>query len=107
MTAREYTEGEVREEFLKKVWQTIGYWSSVEGISCREKMEGLAFSMLVILDGESMGMPGFVVSPHPHPDDKKFFQEKGESWYPQYLAEEACDIAGGLHELFYDVSKGR
>lgn len=108
MTAREFTENEVRERFLKKVWSTIDYWSSVEGISYREKMEGLAFSMLVILDGgSSMDMPGFVVSPHPHPDDKEFSRGEGENWYPQISKGEACDIAGSLHEQFHGVGRSR
>jgi hypothetical protein len=58
------------------------------------RFEGLAFSLLVILDGGT-DLPGFKLSPDPHPSDKEFNQKRGENWFPK-----DCDIAGELHELF-------
>ena len=103
----EYTEDEVREKFLKYVWTIIDYWEGrfdpiVALYPCRRKLEGLAFSMLVTLDGGSMELPGFIVAPDPHPEDKEFLQGKGENWYPEnYEADVRCDIGGCLHELFH------
>ena len=107
----EYTEQEVREAFLKHVWEIIDYWDGkydqmVAQYPCRRKLEGLAFSLLVMLDGESADIPGFIVAPCPHPDDKAFLQGEGENWWPEnHEADVACDIGGTLHDSFHNVRK--
>jgi len=107
----EYTEDEVRQAFLEHVWQTIDYWDGaydqkVAQYACREKLEGLAFSLLVMLDGCSADLPGFIVAPCPHPDDKAYLQGEGENWYPEnHDTDIACDIGGGLHDIFHTVRK--
>jgi hypothetical protein len=98
--SREYTEDEVRKNYLELVWEYINYWDSLPEKTCRERLEGLAFGMLVILDGESTEMPGFSVFPSPHQDDKEYHIKLGENWYP-----DSCDIAGCLHELFYEYKR--
>ncbi len=98
---REYTEGEVRQQFLQLVWSYIKYWHTLPDKSCRKRLEGLAFGILVILDGESTELPGFIVSPNPHEDDKEFLRGQGENWYPEGI----CDIAGSLHELFHSAKE--
>lgn len=93
--SREYTEEEIREKFIKHIWSIIRYWKNESRAqTIDEKMEGLAFSILVMLDGESGDMPKFVVSPDPHPDDKDYHIENGENYFP-----ENCDISGFLHEV--------
>jgi len=107
----EYTEDEVRQAFLEHVWQTIDYWDGaydqkVAQYACREKLEGLAFSLLAMLDGCSADLPGFIVAPCPHPDDKAYLQGEGENWYPEnHDTDIACDIGGGLHDIFHTVRK--
>ncbi|KKL56959.1 hypothetical protein LCGC14_2240200 [marine sediment metagenome] len=104
--SREYTEDEVRNEYLKLVWSYIDYWHDLPDQTCREKLEGLAFGMLVILDGGNPDLPGFIVAPDPHPDDKEFCERQGQNWFPSnHNATVKCDIAGGLHELFHRVRK--
>lgn len=101
--SREYTKDEVRAKFLNHVWSLIDYWEAEDRISSnRGKLEGLAFSMLVLLDGGT-SLPGFRVLPDPHPDDKQYHQGRGEDYFP----EATIDIAGGLHELFHSVGKER
>lgn len=96
---RELTEDEVREQFLRLVWKCVSDWEKVPNKNMRERLSGLAFSLLVILDGDSVAIPGFTVCPDPHKDDKSYRSEKGKNWFP----EENCNIAGELHELFYEL----
>lgn len=98
---RAYTENEVRNKLLDEIWMLIDYWHNAER-SDRERMEGLAFSILSALDGASLGLPKFIVAPDPHPHDKGWNQSEGENYFPEnYALPIHCDIAGGLHELFY------
>jgi len=99
---RQMTEGEVRARFLEYVWHTIRYWfESTRNPGTLDKMEGLAFSMLTMLDGGRMGLPSFIVAPASHPDDPEYSKEHGEDWYPTNEDSEVdCDIAGGLHDEF-------
>lgn len=102
---REYTTNEVRKQFLELVWTCVDYWGRLPGKTPRERLEGLAFSMLVILDGAT-DLPGFIVAPCPHPDDKEFHKDEDENWFPEnHESSVNCDIAGGLHELFYGIRK--
>ena len=107
--ARVYTEDEIREKFLKHIWLLIQYWECLsKREDVREKLEGLAFSILSMIDGSTYELPAFVLAPMPHPEDKAYHQQRNENWFPQnHEADINCDIAGGLHELFhrYDPEK--
>lgn len=102
--SRAKTEAEVRDEFLGYMRELATFWQHAErgesdGRSdIQWRIEGVVFSVLATLDGGSE-LPGFTVTPSPHPSDKAFHQGEGESWYP-------CDvnIAGELHERW---CKGR
>lgn len=97
--SRQYTTDEIRTKFLELVWSYIDYWDKLPDKPTRERLEGLAFGMLVILDGGSIEIPGFLVTPAPHPNDREYHQNRNEKWYPG--SDVTCDIAGCLHELFY------
>ena len=98
-----YTLEEVREKFLNNVHGLARYWNGPLSTprTQLERLEGLAFSMLVLLDGGT-DMPGMILLPNPHPDDKAFLIAEGSRYYtpieglPPHL--EALDIAGALHE---------
>lgn len=73
-------------------------------------MEGLVHSILVILDGnDGSSLPGFVVSPYPHPDDQAFHLEEGENWYPPFVdcGTLHLGIAGMLHERWAKTYQDR
>lgn len=97
---REYTIEEVRALFLQHATSMVEYWDK-QNMGSREKLEGLTHSLFVALDGGSSGLPGFTVTPSPHPTDKEYFQEKGENWFP-----DSGDIAGSLHEEWGRVRRG-
>lgn len=100
---RVWTEDEVRDKFLQHVAVMTRYWERESRVTtAREKLEGLAFSILAALDGSSAAIPGFVVAPAPHKDDRAFHIGEGENYYPKAPKVE-CDIAGGLHELIHKV----
>lgn len=97
---REKTEDEVRQEFLEAIWSRINYWKNSDTYEV-DKYEGLAFSILSLLDGESCDLPGFIVAPLPSSEDKEYYIDNGENYYPEnHNSNVKCDIAGGLHELF-------
>jgi hypothetical protein len=102
----QYTEDQVREKFIENVWMLIDWWDKETRVeNPRGKLEGLAHSFLVMLDGGG-SLPKFIVSPDPHPDDKEFHKKEGESWYPQnHKASISCDISGCLHEMLYRKEK--
>ncbi len=104
---REYTKDEVLAAFLDMVRGYVDYWACVPregGADIHGRLSGLAFSILVMLDGDS-ALPGFIVAPNSHAADKQDAIDNGENWYPTQKDVEgnvyAYDIAGSLHDDFY------
>ena len=112
--AREYTRDECRKLLIEHIWMMIGYWNTVKPLENeppilqRDRLSGLAHSLLTMIDGNSMGMPGFLLAPAPHDEDKAFNETRGENWWPglDYHTGDLCDIAGGLHEILYKNKSG-
>lgn len=97
---RELTEDEVRDEFIGKVCDIVEYHDRTKK-DVRDKLEGVAFSILVLLDGENIDAPKFIVAPDPHPEDKDFYIGEGLNYYPEnHMNNINCDISGSLHETF-------
>jgi hypothetical protein len=103
METRAFTEDEVREKFVGHVRMLIDYWTNeTHKQTVKERLEGLAHSMLATIDGCSMGLPSFILAPNPHPDDKKYHEELGDNHWPVNEAEINCNISGGLHEILFN-----
>lgn len=109
-----YTTEECREMVLDCVRYLVDYWDSVAddpSLSPRtqhDRMSGLAFSILAMLDGSNSSLPGFIVAPIPSPDSRKYPLEPGEKYWPENHKLEKkinSDIAGHLHDDFYQVKK--
>ena len=100
---RKLTAEEVRDQLLTRVWHVIRYWQRLEDPG-GDRIEGAVFSVLAILDGTAVDLPGFVVAPAPHFSDKRYCIEQRQNYFPQ-APEAECDIAGRLHNLFH--AKGR
>jgi len=73
---------EVRAEFLQRLSDIVDHWLKAEG-SERWRMEGAIHSILVTLEGNSGTMPGFIVAPKPHPDDREYHINRGENYFPE------------------------
>jgi len=96
---RVMTADEVEAEFLRHVAGIVDYWDKESRVtSAREKMEGVAFSILVLLDGGAALLPAYAVSPRPHPSDEEYRRGQGQNWYPSDV-----DIAGSLHEKIHGL----
>lgn len=77
-------ESKERDKFLNDVHNIINYWENedIENDTLKKRIEGVAFSMLVLLDGGNDGNPGYKLIP---------------------LNDEVeVDLAGCLHEYFHD-----
>jgi hypothetical protein len=99
-TPREYTPDEVRDELMRTIWAAVSYWEKLpekQVHTVRERLSGLAFSILATLDGCG-AMPAFSVTPVPHESDKDYFQSQGENWYPTNEPD-----LGMLHDFFYKL----
>jgi len=96
---RARTPEEVRDKLLEHICHTIDYWDKTTDDK-RTAMEGVAFSILSALDGCSVAVPAFLVTPMSHPDDIAHYKSEGKNWYP----EDQPDL-GMLHEHFYEVMK--
>lgn len=94
---RVMTEDECRAALLRQIAVYVSYWhkDTVETDTLR-KLNGLVFSILVILDGEASDIPGFTVAPAPHEDDEEYHRMNDENWWPT-----STNLAGGLHEIWH------
>lgn len=97
---RVLTIDEVRERLCMRIHHLVTYWHFLPQASMRERLDGLAWSILSTLDGEALDMPGFIMQPRSCPEDEAFYRERGDCWYPSGI-----DIAGALHEQFTKPSK--
>ena len=94
----EYSKGEVSTQFINYVNKCVQYWENKTGVpNSLSKLEGLAHSILVAIDGESE-LPKFILAPDPSPDDKEDCIENGRNYHPEnYKSNVKCDISGNLH----------
>jgi hypothetical protein len=92
--SREYTVAETQKIFIDQIKEYVEYWDKA-ACSQKCKLEGLAFSILTIIDG-CTNLPAFILSPDPHPTDKEYSIDLGENYFSPHV-----DISGDLHELFY------
>jgi len=100
---REKTVEEIRDEFVDHVGHLVDYWDTLPDKSCREKLEGLAHSILTTIDGESVALPGYIMIPNSCLQDRDFHIEENENYYPVIDEKSPVrhfDIAGCLHEVW-------
>lgn len=101
---RAYTSEEATKMFIDHVRTMVMYWNNLPGLDMAtgiertqlDRLDGLAFSILTLLDGDSMALPMCRVLVDPHPADKAYHQSEGENWF-----EPETELDGPLHELFY------
>lgn len=90
-----YSEKEVRDMFLKKIKSITNCWSNYEAKSNKERCEGVAFSILALIDGCSVGFPAINMLLAPHPDDKQYFIDNDEDYFEEGMLINNCC----LHDL--------
>ncbi len=100
---RAYTAEEATEMFLDHIRAMVDYWDTAgntPGHTQKERLSGLAFSILTLLDGDTTTLPACYVRLEPHESDKEFLQGQGENWF-----EPGTDLEWPLHERFYKAEK--
>lgn len=98
--SREYTPDEIRAMFLDHINTMVKYWAGLDE-PVEWKLHGLAFSIMKVLDG-CTHLPRFIVAPLSCEEDKQFYIEEGDDYFPvntEIAKVINGDIAGCLHEL--------
>ncbi|NTF18161.1 hypothetical protein G6L37_07060 [Agrobacterium rubi] len=94
---RAYTSDELRDAFLDEVRSIAKSWADpkidrdIEG-----RCNGVAFSIMALLDGCSIGIPTIDLVFQPHVADKDHHIGRGENWI-----EPGTVVDQGLHEDYY------
>jgi len=98
---REYTTEEIKYMFIKDIINAINHWAEIqpitEKLTTRDRLYRLAFSILVVLDGEDMSWPAFILAPNPCKEDKQFKIDHKKNYFPNCNLKIKGDIAGDLH----------
>lgn len=96
---RAKTKEEIREEFLNYLRNLSSYWANSEHqLTEKERCDGLVFSILATIDGDSYVLPAIDLIFRPHPEDKQYKIDTKEN----YIEDGICindDIF--LHEIWY------
>lgn len=87
---------QVRGEFIDQVKVIASYWARLPNKTEMERCDGVAFSILNILDGCS-NMPAFDLLVSPHEDDKQFNIDEGEDYYEPKMMINDCM----LHDAYF------
>lgn len=94
--SKEISQEEAKNNFIDACHACARSWFNPESkLSERERVEGVVFSVLNLIDGMS-SLPAFDLVLRPHDDDKKFNQNEGQDWYKDGMV--INDVM--LHELF-------
>jgi len=98
-----FTRDEVRQQFLQHVASVTKYWqTNPKSGSMEDRVAGAVFSVLVALDGNVVGLPGFSMYATTHKTDMHHHKQRGERWYEPHVPSPQ-DIAGDLHGSFHQV----
>ena len=75
------SEEELKDQFMDGVRCVVRYWGRLEGKTNLEVAEGVAHSILCMIDGCSSAFPAAIdLVAHPHPDDKEYCIRNDEDW---------------------------
>lgn len=78
-TTRAYTAEELRNNVLDHVRLMVEYWATLPGLDTHSRCDGVAFSILTMIDG-SADQPPMALVAIASDDDKQYSVEKGENW---------------------------
>ena len=86
------TQEEVKQEFIDAVRSVVWFWSEQSSATSRKDLcEGVAFSIMSIIDGVSGSFPcSLDLVCRPHEDDKDFDISEGEKWIEDGMVINEC-----------------
>ena len=106
---RAFTSVEMRDQFLESIRNAAHYWATLETPerSILDRCNGLAFSILNIIDGTDCGFPASIdLKLSVHESDEQYCKDGGENWVENGQIINDCAVL--LHELYYtDEMRGR
>ncbi len=94
--SRAYTHDEVVSIIIDHSRMMAKYWANLPDKTPLERCEGVAFSILTLLDGSTMSLPGVDLILRPHESDKEYHIENGENYFEPDMI-----ISTALHEFFH------
>lgn len=104
--SREYTAQEIRQQVLAHVKTVVDYWAALPGISVEERCDGVAFSILTMVDGCG-SLPAFTISVDAHTEDKDLHISEGKNWYPPGVAiNEDCQLHDEYSQMKWGNKEG-
>lgn len=110
---RAYTTEEVRLQFIQHVRGMIQHWSHSTppaDIAAKEalmtqaelierRVSGVCHTLLSMMDGAMVGIPGFKLITNSHPVDKQFYIDNGENYYTDVESVVGEAVADDIDEL--------
>lgn len=78
---RALTAEEARERVLEAIRARIDHFGTQDDRPLKSRLEGLAHSILAVLDGEADGIPAFRIVCAPTGTDAAYHRERGEKWF--------------------------
>ena len=97
---RAYTQAEVTRKFLGHIQRLAVYWAD-KGVSKADACDGLVFSIMSMLDGCALVIPGFTLTADPADSAyKNYCQSVGENW-----VESGTKLEPMLHEQWSAMKK--
>lgn len=117
---RKLSVDEVRDRFLNQVEGMTKWWEKADvsntlqngkaSSELQARLEGLAFSIMSILDGSTVAVPAMIVAPLGCAEDRDYYRQEGEPLWPDNYEIESQidgDIGGCLHSLIFQKERRR
>lgn len=113
-SARPFTAKEIQKQIISYFRHSAEHWAKAvprdpvslsqgRQFTVAERCNGVAFDILVLLDGRIGAYPAFDIYPAPHPDDKQACIELGQTYYdPETKVNDVL-----LHEMYFKGRKRR
>ena len=98
--ARAWTPEETARLLVTKTVDIANYWAKVPNQTKEQACQGVAFSILSMLDGSNVDLPAFDLVPSVHKDDKQYAIDAGHNYF-----EPANVVSTPLHEMFHRIQK--
>lgn len=77
--SRALTPQELRNNVLDHIRLMVEYWATLPGLDVHSRCDGVAFSILTMIDG-SADQPPMALVALSSDEDKQYYVEKGENW---------------------------
>jgi hypothetical protein len=90
---------QLREQFLNSVRMYAREWASYKNKTPQQRCDGLAFTLMALLDGTDVDLPAFDLVARPHPDNEAYHKAHGQDWV---VDGQVINDDVHLHDMYYD-----